>query len=181
MKLLVYLLPRTIFLTFSTGSPLPNLFSYNQLGQSLGTSFGIPGANATYDYVVVGGGIVGLTIAARLAKNKSLSVAVIEAGGFYEVDNGNLSVVPGLATAFTGVDPKDFQPLVDWGFDTVLQPGAGNRTIHYARGKTLGGLSARNYMLYHRYDTAMIEGRILNEGVDLTMVFFRPTNDSMQK
>ncbi len=28
--------------------------------------------------------------------------------------------------------------------------GAGNRRIHYARGKTLGGSSARNYMIFHR-------------------------------
>jgi choline dehydrogenase len=52
-------------------------------------SFGVPGVNATYDYVVVGGGTAGLTIAARLAENSDVSVAVIEAGGFYQQDNGN--------------------------------------------------------------------------------------------
>jgi choline dehydrogenase-like flavoprotein len=39
--------------------------------------------------VIVGGGIGGLTIAARLAEDKNASVAVIEAGGFYQIDNGN--------------------------------------------------------------------------------------------
>ena len=54
-----------------------------------GDSFGIPGKNGSYDYVIVGGGTGGLTIAARLAEDKNVSVAVIEAGGFYQIDNGN--------------------------------------------------------------------------------------------
>ena len=49
----------------------------------------MPGTNATYDYVVIGGGTAGLTIAARLAEDPDVSVAVIEAGGFYQQDNGN--------------------------------------------------------------------------------------------
>lgn len=80
----------------------------------------IPG-NATFDYVIVGGGTAGLAIASRLAENPSLSVAVIEAGGFYEVDNGNLSTIPGYCTAFTGTDPSLTNPAVDWGFVTVPQ------------------------------------------------------------
>lgn len=55
---------------------------------SLATSFEVPGKNASYDYVVVGGGTGGLAIAARLAENQNVSVAVVEAGGFYQVDNG---------------------------------------------------------------------------------------------
>jgi len=52
-------------------------------GQPLVSSFfGVPGANATYDYVVVGGGTGGLALATRLAA-ANLSVAVVEAGGFY--------------------------------------------------------------------------------------------------
>lgn len=54
-----------------------------------GDSFGIPGQNASYDYVIVGGGTGGLTIAARLAEEEGVSVAVVEAGGFYQMDNGN--------------------------------------------------------------------------------------------
>jgi len=55
----------------------------------LGNSFGVPGTNASYDFVIVGGGTGGLAIAARLAEDKNASVAVIEAGGFYQMDNGN--------------------------------------------------------------------------------------------
>ena len=83
--------------------------------------FGTPGVNASFDYVIVGGGTAGLTVASRLAENPSLSVAVIEAGGFYEADDGNTSVVPGYAITYAGTDPKDTNPLVDWGFVTVPQ------------------------------------------------------------
>lgn len=76
-------------------------FQFNQQepsGEPLVSSFfGVPGTNASFDYVVVGGGTAGLAIATRLAA-ANLSVAVIEAGGFYELDNSNLSVVPGYAT-----------------------------------------------------------------------------------
>ncbi|KAI4191856.1 MAG: hypothetical protein LQ348_003397 [Seirophora lacunosa] len=57
----------------------------------LGSHFGVPGILATYDYVIVGGGTAGLTLARRLVANTSVTVAVIEAGGFYETDNGNFS------------------------------------------------------------------------------------------
>ena len=110
-----------VSLFFSVAFAGLDLLDDGQRGAILGSSFGVPGANATFDYVIVGGGTAGLTIATRLAENSSLSVAVVEAGGFYEIDNGNLSVVPGLAVWFSGSDPKDFQPLVDWGFSTVPQ------------------------------------------------------------
>lgn len=66
-------------------------------GQLYGNSFGIPGVNATYDYVVVGGGTAGLAISARLAQNPNVTVAVIEAGSFYQLDNGNQSQIPGVS------------------------------------------------------------------------------------
>lgn len=46
---------------------------------------------------------------------------MIEAGGFYEIDNGNRSTVPGYANYYTGSDPNNYQPLADWGFVTVPQ------------------------------------------------------------
>ena len=88
----------------------------------IGSSFGVPGKNVSFDYIIAGGGTAGLVVAARLAQNASNTVAVIEAGGFYEVDNGNLSVVPGTDTYFAGADPKDTNPLIDWGFVTAPQP-----------------------------------------------------------
>ncbi|KAK8037363.1 hypothetical protein PG991_000709 [Apiospora marii] len=118
--------------------------------QLLGSSFGVPGDDRTFDYVVVGGGTAGLTIATRLVEQRAGTVAVVEAGTFYELSNGNLSQVPATDGAFTGKAVDDWQPMIDWGYITTPQKGANNEPIHYARGKTLGGSSARNYMLYHR-------------------------------
>lgn len=117
----MYLKFSPLWLLVSTVLAIPNLLDDGDRGRLLGTSFGYPGANATFDYVIVGGGTAGLTIATRLAENPALSIAVIEAGGFYEVDNGNRSVIPGLAVFYAGADPKDTQPLVDWGFVTTPQ------------------------------------------------------------
>ncbi|CDW97723.1 hypothetical protein, partial [Sporisorium scitamineum] len=39
---------------------------------------------------------------------------------------------------------------IDWNFITEGEPGYDNRKVHYARGKCVGGSSARNFMLYHR-------------------------------
>ena len=82
----------------------------------LGDHAGVPSINASFDYVVVGGGTAGLTIATRLAENGSFSVAVIEAGGFHEFLNGNFSTVPGTAGLFIGTAPSGLNPLVDWGY-----------------------------------------------------------------
>ena len=79
--------------------------------------------NPEFDYIVVGGGTGGLAVAARLVETGRFNVAVIEAGGYYEQDNGNFSSTPGFWTAGTGTDDKDptiFNPLVDWGF--ITQP-----------------------------------------------------------
>ena len=113
----------SLFLCIAAVAGSSNLFTFvdGAVGNILGTSFGAPGTNATFDYVIVGGGTGGLAIATRLASDPAITVAVIEAGGFYEIDNGNRSVVPGYANYYTGSDPKNYQPLVDWGFTTVPQ------------------------------------------------------------
>lgn len=87
----------------------------------LGTSFGIPTIDRTFDYVVVGGGNAGLTIAARLSEDPSKLVAVIEAGSFYEITNGNISQIPNDDVWFAGKDKTDVNPLIDWGFMTTPQ------------------------------------------------------------
>lgn len=102
----------------STAAPLP------------GSTFGQAGKNVSFDYVIIGGGNAGLVVAARLAQ-ASQSVAVIEAGGFYEKDVGNISTVPAYAVYGAGASPDDVLPGFDWGFITAPQD--------YARGKTLGG------------------------------------------
>lgn len=94
---------------------------------NLGASAGIVGKNASYDYVVVGGGTAGLTIAATLVSDPSITVAVVEAGGSYEVEAGNLSVIPAQCTYYTGTSPADTNPEIDWGF--VTEPQAVNTVL----------------------------------------------------
>ena len=86
-------------------------------------------------------GTAGLTIAYRLAEDGKNRVAVVEAGGFYEQDNGNTSVVPAYCPRYgaTTIQSASQYPLVDWGFVTEAQNGLGGRKLHYGRGKTLGG------------------------------------------
>ena len=88
----------------------------------LGSHFGVPGLAGAYDYVVIGGGTAGLTVARRLAANTSITVAVIEAGDFYEFSNGNLSEIPAYATDFTGNNPTQKNPYLDWYQYTEPQP-----------------------------------------------------------
>ena len=119
----------------------PVAIAYYRSGPIYGNNFGIPGRNATFDYVIVGGGTAGLALASRLAQNTSITVAVVEAGGFYEIDNGNLSVVPNLGLVYdTGILMfTDAFPTVDWGIMTTNQTGLMGQQYHYWRGKTLGG------------------------------------------
>ena len=92
----------------------------------LGSHFGVPGRPGSFDYVIAGGGTAGLTIARRLAANTINSVAVIEAGDFYEFSNGNLSEIPADATAFVGSNPIQKNPLLDWYQYTERQSVSGN-------------------------------------------------------
>ncbi|KAK2039602.1 alcohol oxidase [Colletotrichum somersetense] len=132
---------------------LAGLLAAAAQGRLPSSAFGYPGRNASYDYVVIGGGTAGLTLASRLAATTA-SVAVVEAGGFYEVENGNNSVVPLLSlTGIAFIDPSPGfapQPLMDWSLVSEPIPGAGGRRVHYAQGKTLGGSSAINTMSYAR-------------------------------
>lgn len=90
------------------------------LGNHLtGTTFGVPGRNATYDYVVIGGGTAGSVVAARLIEMTNATVAVIEAGTFYELSNGNQSQVPYYSQQYSGLD---WQPKIDWGMVSDAQP-----------------------------------------------------------
>ncbi|KAI1810351.1 hypothetical protein GGS20DRAFT_567950 [Poronia punctata] len=117
----------------------------NSLG-NLTPLFGIP---RTFDYVVVGAGTAGTALAVRLAETGA-SVALVEAGQYYDFTNPILSSTPGLDVLPIGSDPLNSNPLVDWVFVAKDQPGANYRDIHFARGKCVGGSSALNFMIYQR-------------------------------
>ncbi|GAQ06272.1 versicolorin B synthase [Aspergillus lentulus] len=101
----------------------------------------------TFDYVVVGGGTAGVTLAVRLAEQK-LRVALVEAGGTYEL-SFPIAAIPGAASIGVGSDIKSTTPI-DWKIVARNVTGANHRDIHYPRGKCLGGSSALNFMAYQR-------------------------------
>ncbi|CAI6341037.1 unnamed protein product [Periconia digitata] len=101
-----------------------------------------------YDYVVVGSGPGGLTIARRLAEDPDVSVAVVEAGPWSETATDTQSQIPAFDFFYGGKDPADTNPAVEWGFVTTPQKGNNDRSTHYARGKSVGGSSNLNYMAY---------------------------------
>ncbi|KAL4907185.1 hypothetical protein BDW74DRAFT_175967 [Aspergillus multicolor] len=108
---------------------------------------GQPGVNTTFDYVVVGAGTSGFTVAARLAE-ANYTVALVEAGDFYALV-WPFPIIPGAASLGIGASPTSTTPI-DWQFTTQPVPGANNRSVHYCRRRTMGGSSAANIQIYQR-------------------------------
>lgn len=121
--------------------PVASAFNFGSITYS--NHFGLLGTNASFDYVVVGSGPGGMTMAVRLAEANH-SVALVEAGGFYENEGGNRTLVPAYYSANLG------NIGTNWNFMTKVQPQLYNQTVRYDRGRTLGGTSALNAMLYQR-------------------------------
>lgn len=67
----------------------------------------------SFDYIIVGGGTAGLTMAKRLSEGGD-SVAVIEAGAFYEMDAGNATEVPMYLFNYFFDNGYMKNPLFDW-------------------------------------------------------------------
>jgi choline dehydrogenase len=95
----------------------------------------------TFDYVVVGGGTAGCVLANRLSQDPRVSVLLLEAGG---KDNWIWIHIPVGYLYCIG------NPRTDWCFRTQNEEGLGGRSIHYARGRVLGGCSSINAMIYMR-------------------------------
>jgi choline dehydrogenase-like flavoprotein len=96
-----------------------------------------------FDYVIVGGGSAGCTLASRLSEDPSVRVCLLEAGGR---GDGILVRAPAGIVAMLPGRPK----INNWAYDTVPQPGLNGRRGYQPRGKALGGSSAINAMLYVR-------------------------------
>lgn len=95
----------------------------------------------TYDYVIVGGGLAGLTLANRLSANTSVTVAVIEAGpDIYGADQER------FLTPDAVLYDSFLNTQYDWQWVTSAQSGLSGRTTTWPRGKVLGGSSSVNSM-----------------------------------
>jgi len=94
-----------------------------------------------FDYIIVGAGSAGCTLANRLTENPDTSVLVIEAGGW---DRDPLIHIPlGWGKIFQ-------KRLHDWMYCSEPEPHVGYREVECARGKVVGGSSSTNAMAWVR-------------------------------
>lgn len=97
-----------------------------------------------FDYVIVGGGTAAGILAFRLTE-AGRSVCVLEAG---PPDDSFYHRVP------AGFIKTLFDPRVTWQLASEPNPNSGGRAIQYTQGKTLGGSSSVNGMVYNRGQAA---------------------------
>ncbi len=94
-----------------------------------------------YDFIIAGAGSAGCVLANRLSADTSKRVLLLEAGGKDWYPWIHIPV---------GYFKTLHNPLTDWSYKTEPDPGLGGRSIDWPRGKTLGGSSSINGLLYVR-------------------------------
>ena len=126
------------------------------------------------DYVVVGAGSAGCVVAARLSETGA-KVILLEAG---PRDTSPWIHIP------AGMLKLLYHPVVNWNYSAEGTAGSGGRRIHWPRGKTLGGSSSINGMLYVRGNPADYDGwaqmGCRGWSFDDVLPFFRKSEDYQQ-
>ncbi|WP_310567696.1 GMC family oxidoreductase N-terminal domain-containing protein [Hydrogenophaga sp.] len=97
--------------------------------------------STTFDHVIIGAGTAGCLLANRLSADASKRVLLIEAG---RKDDYHWIHIPVGYLYCIG------NPRTDWLYQTEADPGLNGRKLRYPRGKTLGGCSSINGMIYMR-------------------------------
>ena len=95
----------------------------------------------TFDYIIIGAGTAGCLLANRLSADASKRVLLIEAG--LRDDYHWIHIPVGYLYCISN-------PRTDWMFKTEAEAGLNGRSLIYPRGKTLGGCSSINGMIYMR-------------------------------
>jgi choline dehydrogenase len=95
---------------------------------------------ASADYVIVGAGSAGCVLANRLTEDPGVRVILLEAGG------RDLHPNVMIPAAFA----KQFHTKLDWDYATDPEPHCDGRSLFIPRGRSLGGSSSMNAMLYVR-------------------------------
>ncbi|MDP3701654.1 MAG: GMC family oxidoreductase N-terminal domain-containing protein [Hylemonella sp.] len=98
-------------------------------------------SDTTFDYIIIGAGTAGCLLANRLSMDASKRVLLIEAG---RKDDYHWIHIPVGYLYCIG------NPRTDWLYNTEPAAGLNGRTLRYPRGKTLGGCSSINGMIYMR-------------------------------
>lgn len=101
--------------------------------------------NAKYDFVVIGGGSAGATLAARLSEDQSVSVLLVEAGAEATELNAKIPVACGQLQKAD----RDWAYFTEECGEHAFKGIAGKRSF-WPRGRCLGGCSVLNYMAYVR-------------------------------
>jgi choline dehydrogenase len=97
--------------------------------------------DTTFDYIIVGAGTAGCLLANRLSADATKRVLLIEAG---RKDDYHWIHIPVGYLYCIG------NPRTDWLYQTEPDAGLNGRSLRYPRGKTLGGCSSINGMIYMR-------------------------------